>query len=231
MRRSYRADKFLGVLDKVRQVMPEAAISTDIIVGFPGETEADFDATMEVVRAARFASAFTFQYSIRPGTPAAAMPDQIPAAVVTERFDRLVALQNAISEEENDRQIGREVEVLIAEGEGRKDLATRRVSGRARDGRLVHLAIPGAGLDLAAGVAPQAQADRRPRPGDIVRVRVTDAAPHHLMADSALEPGGLFQVRRTRAGDAWQRARAGLPEPRQSGRAVPLRLKTQSVAD
>ncbi|MDR1824982.1 MAG: tRNA (N6-isopentenyl adenosine(37)-C2)-methylthiotransferase MiaB [Bifidobacteriaceae bacterium] len=210
MRRSYRAERFLEVLDKVRAALPEAAISTDIIVGFPGETEADFADTMAVVRAARFASAFTFQYSIRPGTPAATMPDQVPAAVVTERFDRLVALQNAISEEENDKQIGRPVEVLVAEGEGRKDAATRRVSGRARDGRLVHLALPASGDGRA-----------EPRPGDIVQVEVTDAAPHHLMADSVLAPGGLFEVRRTRAGDAWQRAQTGLPEPR---RAAGLKL-------
>src|SRR6185437_4684494 len=79
MRRSYRREKYLGIIDRVRAAMPDAAISTDIIVGFPGETEADFGQTLEVVREARFAAAFTFQYSIRPGTPAATMPDQVPA--------------------------------------------------------------------------------------------------------------------------------------------------------
>src|SRR5258707_2712478 len=76
MRRSYRSERYLGIIDRVRAAMPDAAITTDIIVGFPGETEADFQATLDVVRAARFASAFTFQYSTRPGTPAATMADQ-----------------------------------------------------------------------------------------------------------------------------------------------------------
>src|SRR5205807_6564070 len=89
MRRSYRAKRDLGILEKVRAAMPDAAITTDVIVGFPGETEADFAATLDVVRAARFTGAFTFQYSRRPGTPAAELPDQVPKEVVQERFDRL----------------------------------------------------------------------------------------------------------------------------------------------
>src|SRR5204863_3543727 len=92
MRRSYRAERYLGIVDKVRAAMPDAAITTDIIVGFPGETEADFQATLDVVRAARFAGAFTFQYSKRPGTPAASMDAQVPHEVVRERYERLVAL-------------------------------------------------------------------------------------------------------------------------------------------
>ena len=90
MRRSYRSERYLGIIDNVRAAMPEAAITTDIIVGFPGETEEDFQATLRCGRAARFAAAFTFQYSIRPGTPAATMDAQVPKAVVQERYDRLV---------------------------------------------------------------------------------------------------------------------------------------------
>ncbi|WP_155360567.1 tRNA (N6-isopentenyl adenosine(37)-C2)-methylthiotransferase MiaB [Acrocarpospora macrocephala] len=180
MRRSYRAERYLGIIERVRAAMPDAAISTDIIVGFPGETEDDFQGTLDVVRAARFANAFTFQYSIRPGTPAATMPDQIPKAVVQERYERLVALQEEIAWAENKGQVGKVLEVLIAEGEGRKDGATHRLSGRAPDNRLVHLAPADA------------------RPGDMVTVEVTYAAPHHLVADKVLS------VRRTRAGDAWQ---------------------------
>ena len=97
MRRSYRSARYLAILDEVRAAIPDAAISTDIIVGFPGETEDDFAATLDVVAKARFASAFTFQYSPRPGTPAAALPDQLPKAVVQERYERLVALQEEIS--------------------------------------------------------------------------------------------------------------------------------------
>ena len=140
MRRSYRSARFLAILDEVRAAIPEAAISTDIIVGFPGETDDDFAATLDVVEKARFASAFTFQYSPRPGTPAAALPDQLPKAVVQERYERLVALQEEISWAQNRAFEGRTVEVLVATGEGRKDAATRRMSGRARDGRLVHFA-------------------------------------------------------------------------------------------
>src|SRR5690625_7511083 len=85
MKRSYRGKKFLGILDKVRERIPEASITTDIIVGFPGETEQDFQRTLDVVAPSRFSSAFTFQSSIRPGTPAATMYDQIPTQVVPER--------------------------------------------------------------------------------------------------------------------------------------------------
>ena len=90
MRRSYRVDRYLGIIGRVRDAMPDAAITTDIIVGFPGETDADFQATLDVVRAARFAGAFTFQYSKRPGTPAATMDDQVSGEVVQERYGRLV---------------------------------------------------------------------------------------------------------------------------------------------
>src|ERR1041384_627890 len=97
MRRSYRSEKFLAIIDKVRAAMPDAAITTDIIVGFPGETDADFEQTLDVVRAARFSSAFTFQYSKRPGTPAAVMADQLPKQVVQERYERLVAALEEIT--------------------------------------------------------------------------------------------------------------------------------------
>ncbi|GAA5763759.1 tRNA-2-methylthio-N(6)-dimethylallyladenosine synthase [Streptosporangium roseum] len=190
MRRSYRAERYLGIIERVRAAMPDAAISTDIIVGFPGETEEDFQGTLDVVRESRFANAFTFQYSIRPGTPAATMDDQIPKEVVQERYERLVALQTEISWEENKKQVGRTLEVLVAEGEGRKDEATRRLSGRASDNRLVHFA-PG---------------EETPRPGDMVAVEVTYAAPHHLVAD-----GPALKLRRTRAGDAWQARQAAPP--------------------
>src|SRR3954468_13656785 len=189
MRRSYRARRYLEIVDEVRDAMPDAALTTDIIVGFPGETEADFAETLRVVAASRFAQAFTFQYSPRPGTPAATLPDQVPKAVVQERYERLVRLQEEISWQENRRQEGRLVEVLVAEGEGRKDGATARISGRAADNRLVHFPLP-AGL-------PDAPV---PRPGDVVTVHVTYGAPHHLVADGA-RTGGPFTVRRTRAGE------------------------------
>jgi len=91
-----------------------------------------------VVRQSRFSSAFTFQYSKRPGTPAAEMDGQLPKQVVQERFDRLIAVQEEVSLTENQNLVGRTVEVLVAAGEGRKDTAARRMTGRGRDGRLVH---------------------------------------------------------------------------------------------
>ena len=191
MRRSYRADRYLGIIERVRAAMPEAAITTDIIVGFPGETEEDFQGTLDVVRASRFASAFTFQYSPRPGTPAATMDEQVPKKVVQDRYDRLLALVEEIAWEEGKRFVGRQVEVLVAEGEGRKDDATARLSGRAADNRLVHVAR---NPDLGD-----------PRPGDLVVAEVTYAAPHHLVADR------MLGVRRTRAGDAWEARTASVP--------------------
>ncbi len=185
MRRSYRAERFLRILDGVRAAIPDAAITTDIIVGFPGETEEDFQATLDVVERSRFSSAFTFQYSPRPGTPAAEMDGQLPKAVVQERFDRLIEVQERISLEENRALVGTEVELLVLDGGGRKDEASSRMSGRARDNRLVHFAVPEGST---------------PRPGDVVTAEVTYGAPHHLVADSALD-GGRFSVRRTRAGD------------------------------
>jgi tRNA-2-methylthio-N6-dimethylallyladenosine synthase len=187
MRRSYRQDRYLGIIDRVRAAMPDAAITTDIIVGFPGETEDDFLETMHVVREARFAGAFTFQYSRRPGTPAAVLDEQVPAEVVQDRYQRLVTLVDEIAWQENRRLEGSTVELMVAEGEGRKDEATHRLSGRARDNRLVHFTpvdTDGAPVEV--------------RPGDMVDVTVTYGAPHHLVAD-----GPVHRVRRTRAGDAW----------------------------
>src|SRR3954465_6477779 len=193
MRRSYRQDRYLGIIDKVRAAMPEAAITTDIIVGFPGETEDDFEQTLYAVTQAGFASAFTFQYSKRPGTPAADLPDQVPADVVQERYERLVALIEDIAWDENKKQVGKEIEVLISTGEGRKDDATKRLSGRARDNRLVHVAACDA------------------QPGDFVTTTVTRAAPHHLLAD---EPAGDIR-RRAREGALAATASAVLlPTPR-----------------
>lgn len=179
MRRSYRSKKFLTILDKVRQKIPHAAITTDIIVGFPGETEEDFQATMEVVEKARFASAYTFQYSPRPGTPAAEMENQIPKAVVQDRYERLLELQERISREENEKLIGTRQELLV-QADGRKNDQTQRMSGRARDGRLIHF----------TPTVPGIQA------GDMVDVEVTGAAGHFLFADA-----GVLSHRTTKAGD------------------------------
>ena len=211
MRRSYRADKFLGIIERVRAAMPDAAITTDIIVGFPGETDADFEATMEVVAASRFSAAFTFQYSKRPGTPASEMENQVPKEVVQERYERLVDLVGDLAWAENKKLVGRTVEVMFAEGEGRKDAATHRLSGRARDNRLVHVTIP--------------EGAPRPRPGDIGEVEITYAAPHHLNADA-----GLLSLRRTPGGDVWQ-ARAESLADEATASPVGLGMPGRRTAD
>ncbi len=183
MRRSYRSERFLGILDRVRAQIPDAAITTDIIVGFPTETEADFAETLRVVEASRFAGAFTFQYSPRPGTPAADLPP-LSKDVVQERYERLVTLQERLTYEGMLAQVGRTIEVLVSQGEGRKD-GPDTMTGRARDNRLVH-------LPRVAGV----------RPGDVVETVVTGAAPHYLRAE-----GPLLSHRRTTAGDAAEAGR------------------------
>jgi tRNA-2-methylthio-N6-dimethylallyladenosine synthase len=156
MRRSYRRERYLGWLERIRAAIPGIAVSTDVIVGFPGETEQDLLDTLEVVRLARFDQAYTFQYSPRPGTRAATMPGHLPKEVVQERFDRLVALQQEISLERMREQVGTTVEVLV-EGMGRKG----RVQGRTRTNRLVHL-------------------DGDHTPGTFLDTRIVGAHPHHL---------------------------------------------------
>ena len=216
MRRSYRAEKYLGILDRVRQLIPEAAITTDIIVGFPGETEEDFQATMDVVRKSRFSSAFTFQYSKRPGTPAAEMAGQVPQDVVQERYERLLELVNSIAWEENQKLTGSDVEVLVATGEGKKDAQTNRMTGRARDNRLVHFEIP--------------EGAETPRPGDVVNVTVSRAAPYFLVADAVA--GSKFELRRTGGGDAWDRSQlescaAPVPGDGKVTLGLPIRSKRE----
>ncbi|WP_278373492.1 tRNA (N6-isopentenyl adenosine(37)-C2)-methylthiotransferase MiaB [Brevibacterium casei] len=207
MRRSYRTSRFMRILDSVRDRIPNAAITTDIIVGFPGETEEDFAGTMDIVRRARFSQAFTFQYSIRPGTPAATMPDQLPKEVVQERFERLIALQDEMAWEENRALIGTEVEVLVT---GLPSADSPRLSGRAADNRLVHVGLP--------------DGTPAPRPGDFVTATVTDAKPYFLLADTG------YSVRPSRAGDAYDRAQAdscGAPSPGSSaGGATVLGMPT-----
>lgn len=182
MRRSYRTDRYLGIIERVREAIPASQITTDIIVGFPGETEADFQATLDICTQARFSAAYTYQYSKRPGTPAATMLDQVPADAVGERYTRLHAHQEALSHSVNREAIGKTMQVLVTENEGRRDVERARMSGRTEDFRLAHFTFD-----------PENQA----RPGDVVTVKVTDAAPHFLSGE-----GGA--VRRTRGGDAHQ---------------------------
>ena len=178
MRRSYRTDRYLGIIGRVRSAMPHAAITTDIIVGFPGETESDFQATMDLCTEARFAAAYTYQYSKRPGTPAASMPDQVSPEVVGERYTRLHNHQQGISLSVNQEAVGKNFKVLVGDYEGRRDEVQARMTGRSEDFRLVHFSNS---IDA--------------RPGDEVEVSITEASAHYLIGT----PGS---VRGTRGGDA-----------------------------
>ena len=203
MRRSYRTKKFLAILDEVRQKIPHAAITTDIIVGFPGETEEDFQATLDVVEKARFTSAFTFQYSPRPGTPAAEYAQQVPKEVVQERYERLIALQERVCLEENQKLVNTEVELLVQADGGKKNAKTHRMTGRARDGRLVHF-------------HPVGSIDQSIRPGDIITTTVTEAKPHFLIADA-----GVLTHRRTVAGDMSEAGKVPTTAPIGVGLGMP----------
>ncbi|HJS49530.1 MAG TPA: tRNA (N6-isopentenyl adenosine(37)-C2)-methylthiotransferase MiaB [Gaiellaceae bacterium] len=129
MRRTYDRDRYLRLVETLRGAVPDLALGTDVIVGFPGETEDDFVETLEVVEAVRFESAFTFIYSPRAGTEAARMPDQVPEDVKHERLERLVETTQRIAAEQNADRVGRVEEVLV-EGSSRTDAALRR--GRTR---------------------------------------------------------------------------------------------------
>ena len=181
MRRSYRSDRYLGILDRVRTQIPHAMITTDIIVGFPGESESDFQATLDVVTQARFAAAYTYKYSIRPGTPAGEMTNQISEEVVGERYTRLHEHQQKISLSVNQEAIGSHHRIMVTEVEGRRDAVQSRLTGRSEDFRLVH-------FDNSS----------QARPGDCVDVEITDASAHYLI-------GRELAHIKTRGGDAHAR--------------------------
>lgn len=176
MRRSYRVDRYRSIIEKVRQAMPHSTITTDVIVGFPGESEADFQASLDVCSELGFLAAYSFKYSKRPGTPAAEMPDQIAQEVVAERYDRLHQRLNEVSLAVNEAVIGKELEVLIT------DIEAGRAQGKSRDFRLVH-------FDLSES--------ERARPGDIATVRINSAKPHFIL-------GERVSIRNSRGGDAFE---------------------------
>lgn len=184
MRRSYRSERYLGIIEKVRTALPQASITTDIIVGFPGESEEDFQATLDVMERAQFLAAYTFQYSKRPGTPAATMPGQISDEVMADRYTRIHQHQQAISLRVNEAIIGSEQEILVSDIPAEQG----RMTGRTPDFRLVHFAIDPA---------------QPPRIGDAVTSTITAATPNFIVAD-----GLPLHIRATAGGDAHQRRMA-----------------------
>lgn len=139
MNRGYTRERYLELVAKVRSLVPGASITTDLIVGFPGETEEDFQATLDMVERVRFDAAYTFIFSPREGTRAATLPGQVTAAVKKERLARLNTLQNRISRELNEALVGRVAEILV---EGPSKNNPDRLAGRTRTNKLVHFAGP-----------------------------------------------------------------------------------------
>ena len=165
MNRKYSREAYLELVEKLRQAVPEIAISTDIIVGFPGETESDFEETLSLAEKVRFDSAFTFLYSVRKGTPAEKFTDQIPEEVKHQRFNRLVEVMNQISAEKNQTYIGRIEEVLI-DGPGKSGKGV--ISGRTGSFKLVNLK------------------GRPEEAGSLVKVRITGANTFSLTGERIL---------------------------------------------
>lgn len=164
MRRGYTREHYLELAAAIRRRIPEATITTDLIVGFPGETEEDFAATLDLVEKVRFDAAFTFMYSPRKGTVAASLPGQVPAEVKRERLLRLNQLQNRLTRESNERLVGRTVEVLV---EGRSKTNPERLAGRTRTNKIVVFSGP---EELI---------------GQLVNLRITEAHTFNLFGELA----------------------------------------------
>jgi tRNA-2-methylthio-N6-dimethylallyladenosine synthase len=180
MRRSYRADRYRSIISKVRSALPQATITTDVIVGFPGESEADFQATLDLCSEVGFLAAYSFKYSKRPGTPAAVMENQIPEQIVAERYDRLHQQINQVAARVNSEVLGKRVEVLITDIDGSS------ATGKSRDFRLVHFEAPATA-----------------RPGDIAELTIKETKAHFILGDKE-----SVSIRPTRGGDAFSSRKA-----------------------
>ena len=160
MNRGYTRERYLDLIAELREAVPDVALSTDLIVGFPGETDADFEATLETVDRVGYDNVFVFRYSPRPGTPAATMPDQVPLAVKADRNSRVLAVTGRSATTRSARLAGQTVDVLV---DGRAKKNGEELCGRTRCNRVVN-------FEAAAGVAI----------GDVVAIRITDVLPHSL---------------------------------------------------
>jgi tRNA-2-methylthio-N6-dimethylallyladenosine synthase len=161
MKRAYSRSSYLDKVAMARETIPGLALSADIIVGFPGETDDEFEDTMSLVERVRYDSAYMFQYSKRPGTAAATMDEQVPKAVTQARYDRLLDTQTRISHERNTELVGSRVELTIERAASKSD--AKRATGRTRTNKLVHIEAPDA------------------RPGGTLCARITEAHAHYLL--------------------------------------------------
>jgi tRNA-2-methylthio-N6-dimethylallyladenosine synthase len=164
MRRTYNRERYLDRVAMIREHVPDCALTTDVIVGFPGETEADFEQTLEVAEMVGYDGAFTFIYSPRRGTEAAALPDQVPHQVKVERIERLVEVIQRRAYERAQRFVGRTVEVLV-EGSSRTDPS--RLRGRSRHNKVVNFSGLGG-------------------PGELVDVEIVSATSQTLAGEASL---------------------------------------------
>jgi tRNA-2-methylthio-N6-dimethylallyladenosine synthase len=168
MNRGYTRQRYLALIDDLRAAVPEVVLSTDLIVGFPGETEADFVQTLDMVERVGYDNVFVFRYSPRPGTPAADLADQIPLAVKAERNGRLLEAATRIAGARAHRLLGQAVEVLV-DGRSRKD--ADELQGRTRCNRVVNFV-----------------GDDAVMVGDVVPIRITEVRPHSLRGTLAALP-------------------------------------------
>ncbi len=167
MRRRYGRDRYLEIVDELREAVPSIAITTDVIVGFPGESEADFEDTLDLMKQAEFVDSFSFKYSPRPETAAADLTDQVDPKTSQDRLERLQNVQRGLTLAHHRSRVGEKVEVLI-EGPSRRGGGQLR--GRDRHHRLVNL------------LAEDPPSPSPPRSGDLVEVDLVEATPHSLIA-------------------------------------------------
>ena len=170
MNRRYTKEQYLALVEKVRARLGDIALTSDVIVGFPGETEEDFAQTLDILEAVRFDSVYSFLYSKRSGTPAAEMPDQVPEEEKHARFDRLLEVQNRISREINEKYFGKTAE-LLAEGESKTDRGV--LTGRTSEGKIVNFPDDG-----------------ETRAGDFVNVKITKIGTWSLTGERVMETDG-----------------------------------------
>jgi tRNA-2-methylthio-N6-dimethylallyladenosine synthase len=164
MNRKYDAARYLSLVDELRRAMPDISLSTDVIVGFPGETEEDFQKTYDLVKEVSYGQVFTFIYSKRAGTPAAKMLDDTPHEVIQERFDRLVDLVQECAHRENQKELAKTLDVLV-EGTSKRD--PNMLAGKSPKNQTVHAELPeGMGIEELCG--------------KIVKVEVTEAKTWYL---------------------------------------------------
>jgi tRNA-2-methylthio-N6-dimethylallyladenosine synthase len=205
MRRSYRRDRYLRLVERTRELLPDASLTTDIIVGFPGETDEDFAQTMDVVQQVRFDQAFTFIYSPRPGTPAAEM-EQLAHGVAGPRYAALDALTRRQSQEVHQTLVGRSLELLV---ESPSKTNESRVSARTRGNHLVH-------LPAGDGYVP----------GDLVTATMREAFTNYILADAPTAvrrtAAGVATQAAMEAGEGWRPTAAPPTMMAPEGRALPM---------